>query len=240
MRLWARHLFLGYCSLIKNKTQTVVIYIVSFHIFIRLTQVCLLFDTFSKVSDLSNGHSRSLFKCLLNSTRNSRQVYKMRKLTMIIAAVCVLFFIKLWAKVGGFKCFSSHAFSLVIFVNSIFLYRQNDLLIGHLKDDAILLLRPEYSRVLLSCANENFCFLTLAGISKRHERKNWKRCDCNSRIGRRRANGLFNNHLLAAFIILPLTLLLKPPAYSLVTYAQLLAMTSLLNFWIWSRRIPWR
>ena len=51
-------------------------------------------------------------------------------------------------------------------------YRQNDLLIGHLQDDAILLLRPESSRVLLSCANENFCLLTLAGISKRHERKN--------------------------------------------------------------------
>ena len=135
---------------------------------------------------------------------------------MFITTVCDLFFIKLKQAVSN--VFSSHAFSLVIFVYSM-------------HDDLILLLRPESSRVLLSCANENFCHLNLPGISKlRYERKNEKRCGRSSRIGRHRANGLWNYHLLAAFIILPLTLLLKPPAYSLVTYAPLLAMTSSLNF----------
>ena len=43
-----------------------------------------------------------------------------------------------------------------------------------------------------------------------------------------------------ACIKLPLTLLLKPPAYSWVTFALLLVMTSSQNFWTWSRRIPWR
>ena len=110
-------------------------------------------------------------------------------------------------------------------------YRENELLMGHLHDDVILPLRPESSRVFFSCANENFCHPNFAGISKlRYERKNEKRCGRSSRIGRCRANGPLNNHLLAAFIILPLTLLLKPPAYSLVTYARLLAMTSSLNF----------
>ena len=32
--------------------------------------------------------------------------------------------------------------------------------IGHLHDDVILLLRPEFFRVLLSCANWDFCFLS--------------------------------------------------------------------------------
>ena len=134
-----------------------------------------------------------------------RQIYKntKKKLTMFITTVCVLFFIKLKQAVSN--VFSSHAFSLPN--------------------------RPESSRVLLSCANENFGHLNLPGISKlRCERKNEKRCGRSSRIGRCRANGPLNNHLLAAFIILPLTLLLKPPAYSLVTYARLLAMTSSLNF----------
>ena len=170
---------------------------------------------------------RSLLKIYVE-WHTKRQVYKntKKKLTIFITTVCVLFFIKL--KLAVSNVFSSHAFSLVIFVYSM-------------HDDLILLLRPESSRVLVSCANEKLCHLNLPGISKlRYERKNEKRCGRSSRIGRCRANGPLNNLLLAAFIILPLTLLLKPPAYSLVTYARLLAMTSSLNFWIWSRRIPWR
>ena len=108
--------------------------------------------------------------------------------------------------------------------------RENDLLMGHLHDDVILLLGPKSSRVFLSWANENFCHPNLAGISKlRYKRKNERLCGCSSRMTPS-SNGLWNYHLLAAFIKLPLTLLLKPPAYSLVTYAPLLAMTSLLNF----------
>ena len=152
---------------------------------------------------------------MLNGTRNVKFI-KIRKKSLFITTVCVLFFIKLKQAVSN--VFSSHTFSLVIFVYSM-------------HDDLILLLRPESSRVLLSCANGKFCHLNLPGISKlRYERKNEKRCGRSSRIGRCRANGPLNNHLLAAFIILPLTLLLKPPAYSLVTYARLLAMTSSLNF----------
>ena len=42
-------------------------------------------------------------------------------------------------------------------------------------DDVILLLRPESFRVLLSCANRDFCCLTLTGITKfKYERKNEK------------------------------------------------------------------
>ena len=61
MTLCAKDLFfLGHrCLIIKNKTETAVINIVSFLIFIALTQVRVLFDTFLKVSDLSNGHFRS-------------------------------------------------------------------------------------------------------------------------------------------------------------------------------------
>ena len=45
--------------------------------------------------------------------------------------------------------------------------------IGHLHDGVILLLQPESFRVLLSCANEGFCYLILAGITKfKNERKN--------------------------------------------------------------------
>ena len=160
---------------------------------------------------------RSLLKIYVE-WHTKRQVYKntKKKLTIFITTVCVLFFIKLKQAVSN--VFSSHAFSLVIFVYSM-------------HDDLILLLRPESSRVLLSCANGNFGHLNLPGISKlRYERKNEKRCGRSSRIGRCRANGPLNNLLLAAFMILPLTLLLKPPAYSLVTYARLLAMTSSLNF----------
>ena len=202
----------------KNKSQTAVINSVSCRIFIIWR-----FVRFSPyIFNL-----RSLLKIYVE-WHTKGQVYKntKKKLTIFITTVCVLFFIKLKQAVSN--VFSSHAFSLVIFVYSM-------------HDDLILLLRPESSRVLLSCANDNFCHLNLPGISKlRYERKNEKRCGRSSRIGRCRANGPLNNHLLAAFIILPLTLLLKPPAYSLVTYARLLAMTSSLNFWIWSRRIPWR
>ena len=46
---------------------------------------------------------------------------------------------------------------------------------GLLHDDVILLLRLESFRVLLSCANKGFCYLTLAGINKfKRERKNEK------------------------------------------------------------------
>ena len=42
-------------------------------------------------------------------------------------------------------------------------------------DDVILLLRPQSFRVLFSCANKGFFYLTLAGINKfRCERKNEK------------------------------------------------------------------
>ena len=47
--------------------------------------------------------------------------------------------------------------------------------IDHLHDDVVLLLRPESFRVLLSCANWGFYYLTLAGISKfTYERKKGK------------------------------------------------------------------
>ena len=47
--------------------------------------------------------------------------------------------------------------------------------IGHLHYDIILLLRPESFRVLLSCANEGFCFLivhTTCKLSNQHS--TWK------------------------------------------------------------------
>ena len=47
--------------------------------------------------------------------------------------------------------------------------------IGHLHDGVILLIWPEYFRVLLSCANKGFCYLKLAGITKfQYEKKNEK------------------------------------------------------------------
>ena len=54
---------------------------------------------------------------------------------------------------------------------------------GHLRDDVILLLRSESFRVLLSCANEGFCYLNLAGITKfEYERKNKKDSGRSSKI----------------------------------------------------------
>ena len=48
-------------------------------------------------------------------------------------------------------------------------------LIGHLHNDIILLLRPESFGVLLSCANWDFCYLNLTGMTKfKYERKNEK------------------------------------------------------------------
>ena len=48
-------------------------------------------------------------------------------------------------------------------------------IIGHLHDDVILLLGPEFFRVLLSFANWSFCYLNLTGITKlKYERKNEK------------------------------------------------------------------
>ena len=45
--------------------------------------------------------------------------------------------------------------------------------IGYLHDGALLLLLPESFRVLLSCANQNFCYLNLTGTTKfNYERKN--------------------------------------------------------------------
>ena len=47
--------------------------------------------------------------------------------------------------------------------------------IGHLHYDISLLLRPESFRVLLSCANEGFCYSNLTGITKfKYERRNKK------------------------------------------------------------------
>ena len=47
-------------------------------------------------------------------------------------------------------------------------------IIGHLHDDVILL-GPEFFRVLLSFANWSFCYLNLTGITKlKYERKNEK------------------------------------------------------------------
>ena len=48
-------------------------------------------------------------------------------------------------------------------------------IIGHLHDDVILLLGPEFFRVLLSFANWSICYLNLTGITKlKYERKNEK------------------------------------------------------------------
>ena len=48
-------------------------------------------------------------------------------------------------------------------------------IIGHLHDDVILLLGPEFFMVLLSFANWSFCYLNLTGITKlKYERKNEK------------------------------------------------------------------
>ena len=48
-------------------------------------------------------------------------------------------------------------------------------IIGHLHDDVILLLGPEFFRVLLSFANWSFCYLNLSGITKlKYKRKNEK------------------------------------------------------------------
>ena len=52
-----------------------------------------------------------------------------------------------------------------------------------MRDDVILLLRSESFRVLLSCANEGFCYLNLAGITKfEYERKNKKDSGRSSKI----------------------------------------------------------
>ena len=51
-------------------------------------------------------------------------------------------------------------------------------IIGHLHDDVILLLGPEFLRVLLSFAKWSFCYLNLTGITKlKYERKNEKDSD---------------------------------------------------------------
>ena len=55
--------------------------------------------------------------------------------------------------------------------------------IGHLHYDIILLLRPESFRVLLSCANEGFCYSNLTGITKvKYERRNEKDSGRRSKI----------------------------------------------------------
>ena len=56
-------------------------------------------------------------------------------------------------------------------------------LIGHLHDDIILLLRPESFRVLLSSANQSFCYLNLTGMTKfKYERKNEMNSGCSSKM----------------------------------------------------------
>ena len=55
--------------------------------------------------------------------------------------------------------------------------------LGHLRDDVILLLRPESFRVLLSCADQGFCYLIRAGITKfKYERKNLMDSGCSSKM----------------------------------------------------------
>ena len=55
--------------------------------------------------------------------------------------------------------------------------------IGHLHYDISLLLRPESFRVLLSCANEGFCYSNLTGITKfKYERRNKKGSGRSSKI----------------------------------------------------------
>ena len=55
--------------------------------------------------------------------------------------------------------------------------------IGHLNDGVILLLRPESLRVLLSSANQCFCYFNLAGITKFiYERKNERYSGCASEM----------------------------------------------------------
>ena len=41
-----------------------------------------------------------------------------------------------------------------------------NILKGHLQNDVILLLRLEFLRGLVSCANKGFCYGNLAGITK--------------------------------------------------------------------------
>ena len=48
-------------------------------------------------------------------------------------------------------------------------------MIGHMRDDVILLLQPEPFKVLLSCVNKGFSFVNSAGITKfKYERRNGK------------------------------------------------------------------
>ena len=55
--------------------------------------------------------------------------------------------------------------------------------VGHLHYDIILLLRPESFKVLLSCANEGFCYSNLTGITKfKYERRNEKDSGRRSKI----------------------------------------------------------
>ena len=55
--------------------------------------------------------------------------------------------------------------------------------VGHLRYDIILLLRPESFKVLLSCANEGFCYSNLTGITKfKYERRNEKDSGRRSKI----------------------------------------------------------
>ena len=56
-------------------------------------------------------------------------------------------------------------------------------MIGHMHDDAILLLQPEPFKVLLSCVNKGFCFVNLAGITKfKYDSRNGKDSDHSSKI----------------------------------------------------------
>ena len=58
-------------------------------------------------------------------------------------------------------------------VTRLSIYYMYLVLIGHLHDDIILPLRPESFRILLSCANQGFCYSNLTGITKfKYERKN--------------------------------------------------------------------
>ena len=57
------------------------------------------------------------------------------------------------------------------------------ILIGHFHDDDTLLLRPEKTRGLLSCANQGSCYSNLAEVTKfEYERKNEKESGRSSKM----------------------------------------------------------
>ena len=69
----------------------------------------------------------------------------------------------------------------MIFFNIQILH--SDWLSGHLHDNDIIQPRPAYLRVLLSCANKDFRYLNLAGITKfKYERQDEKDSGCTGEV----------------------------------------------------------